>query len=269
MKGRLSLLAALVLAMGALPANAEVHAPPELRAIDVTERLGAQLPAGLAFVDSQGREVELGGYFTGRRPILLTLVYFECPMLCNVVLNGLAKSIRAAEVVPGKDFDLLTVSFDPKDGFETAASRRSHYLEALGSGADLRQWPFLTGRESAIRLLAESVGFGYARVPHAREFAHPAVAIVLTPGGVVSRYLYGVDPPARDLRLALTEASQGKTGSSFDRFLLQCYRYDPATRRYGVYISAFLRIGGLLVFAALSSLLFVLWKREAHRETTP
>jgi protein SCO1/2 len=124
----------------------------------------------------------------------------------------------------------------------------------------------LTGKAAAIQMLADWVGFRYAAVPHARQFAHPAVIMVLTPGGAISRYLYGIDPPARDLRLALAEASQGQSGRSFDRFLLHCYRYDPATRRYGMYISGFLRAGGLLIFAGLSSVLFVLWRREGKRE---
>jgi protein SCO1/2 len=268
MKWLVSSMLALAVLVGAERSRADAPAPPEANAIDVTEHLGAQLSRDLAFVDSEGRAVALGSYFTGRRPVVLTLVYFECPMFCNLVLNGLAKSIRSSGLVAGRDFDLLTVSFDPRDEYKTASARRKHYLDALGLADEPGQWPFLTGGPSAIRDLANGVGFGYAPVPHAREFAHPAVSFVLTPSGVVSRYLYGVEPPSRDLRLAVAEASRGKAGSSFDRFLLQCYRYDPATRRYGVYISAFLRVGGLLVFGALSSLLFVLWRREARGETS-
>src|SRR5262249_48651187 len=148
--------------------------------------------------------------------------------------------------------------FDPDDDFKVAAARRKHHLQSLGVADDGATWPFLTGGPRAIGALAAAAGFGYVRVPHAREFVHSAVVLVLTGNGTISRYVYGVDPSLRDVRLAVAEASQGKSGSSFDRFLLHCYRYDPATRRYGVYVSAFLRTGGLLVFAALASLLFVL-----------
>src|SRR5262249_50687332 len=161
-------------------------APSELRTVDVVEHLDRPMPRNLQFADADGRRVELGRYFSGRRPVVLTLVYFECPMLCNLVLAGLTKSIVGAGVSLGNDFDPLTVSIDPSDEPPAAAARRKHYLDALGVSGEGGGWPFLTGDAGAIRALADAAGFVYAPVPHAREFAHPAVAIVLTPDGVVS-----------------------------------------------------------------------------------
>jgi protein SCO1/2 len=255
-----------VLVVTARPLAAEPGLPPELGEVDVVEHLGAKVPRDLSFVDSRGRSVRLGDYLDRGRPVVLTLVYFECPMLCGTVLSGLVKSLSSAGLVAGRDADLLTVSFDPADEPQGAERRRRHYLQALGAPDTGPLWPFLTGAQTDIAALAEAVGFRYARVRRSSEFAHAAVVFVLTPDGTLSRYLYGFETPPRDLALALVEASAGKTGRTIDRFLLHCYRYDPASRRYGLYVAGFLRTGGLIVFAALAAGLAVLWRRELHKE---
>lgn len=248
-------------------ARAEAPAPPEFDKVDVVERPGRRVPMDVPFVDSSGQTIRLRNVFSGERPVVLTLVYLHCPMLCSTVLSGLVRGLSAADLHPGRDVDLVTVSFDPADRPADAAEKRRYYLQSAGLSDAEPAWPFLTGAEAQIRDLADGVGFRYARIAHTSEFAHAAVVFVLTPDGTISRYLYGIDFPKRDLRLAVTEASGGRFGSSFDRFLLHCYRYNPATRRYGFYVSTYFRIGGALILSALLTLIgFVSARRSNERE---
>ncbi|GAC1599223.1 MAG: hypothetical protein NVS4B10_10360 [Myxococcales bacterium] len=201
------------------------------------------------------------------KPVILTLVYFDCPMLCSLVMQGLVKGLNESGLALGKDYQAVTVSFNPKDTPRESAVYQSGYLRSL-KGVDKaapQDWLFLTGSEGSIRALAEGVGFKYRWDEESKQFAHPAVAVVLTPDGRISRYLYGVTFPPRDLRLAVVEASGGKVGTSFDRVLLECFKYDPTTRRYGLYVWGFVRGGAALVFLGLAGLLFVLWRREYRR----
>jgi protein SCO1 len=249
--------------------RAETAPPPEMASVDVVERPGHPVPNDLRFVDAEGRTVLLGQAFSGKRPVILTLVYFNCPMLCSTVLQGLTRALSSLGVLPGRDVDLVTVSFDPNDTPRDAAEKRRHYVQALGVPDATPVWSFLTGREPEIRALAEAVGFRYARIAHTSEFAHAAVIFVLTGQGTLSRYLYGIDFPGRDLRLALVEASNGRWGGSFDRFLLHCYRYDPATRRYQFYLSTYFRVGGLLLLSGLGGLIAYLLLRERRKRAAP
>ncbi len=238
--------------------------------INIIENLGQRVPAGLTFLDGHGKKVALDDLLASRQPVLLTLGYYRCPLLCNLVHEGLAKGLKSAGMMPGRDFQGLAVSIDPQDDPKTALTNQRRLLRALtdktdGNMPDDGRWPFLLpapGQEKDVERLAESVGFRYKYDPKSRQFAHAAVALVLTPGGKISRYLYGVDFKPRDLRFSLVEASGGRVGTTLDRVLLTCFKYDPMTQAYTPYAFGFVRIGALLSAAALATLLAILWRRE-------
>ncbi|WP_242334295.1 MULTISPECIES: SCO family protein [Anaeromyxobacter] len=236
--------------------------PAILEEVGVDERLGNRVPLDLELTDGNGRPFRLGDAFRGHRPVVLTLVYYDCPMLCGLILSGMAKTMRENGLVLGKDYEAVTVSFDPKEKPAQAAERRRGYLQSLGRAESEPVWPFLVGTEAASRQLAEAVGFRYKYDPQTKEWAHIAAVFVLGPDGTVSRYLYGIEYPAKDFRLAVVEAADGKVGTSFDKFLLTCYRYDPASRKYEPYAWGFVRAGGLAVLLALSGLIGGLVWRE-------
>lgn len=230
--------------------------------VDVEERLNQPIPASLVFTDSTGAEVSLSELLGGEVPVVLTLAYYRCPALCNLVLAGTARALRESGLEMGKDYRVVTVSIDPSEGPREAKERRRGYLQAMGLSDQTSDWPFLTGDEPSIRELAEAVGFRYRYDAELKQFAHAAVAMVLTPDGRVSRYFYGIAYPPRDLRLSLVEAAGGRVGTTFDRVLLTCFQYDPVSRRYGWAVKTFLRVGSLLIFGGLAGLLAVLWRRE-------
>ncbi len=237
--------------------------PEEVAAkVQVVERLNEPLPRALAFTDSRGRPVTLGQLVVSDKPVILSLVYFRCPSLCPLMLSGLVTGLRESGLSLGEDYELVTVSVDPGETAELGAQRRRGHLQALGYPDSVEGWRTLTGGEAEIRALAEAVGFSYAYDADLGQFAHAAVSFVVTPDGRLSRYLYGVRFPPRDLRLALVEAAGGKVGTAFDRFLLTCYQYDPASKRYQLVVRGVIQGGGLLVFAALGAALAVLWRRE-------
>lgn len=270
----MSRLAAASLAVAALlvaerpaaaPARGEAGSqPPALEGVEVVEQLDGQVPLSAAFLDSQGRPARLDQVFRGDKPAVMALVYYECPMLCGLVLGGLSRAMKETGLELGRDFRAVTLSFDPREKPAQAAVRQKVYLQGLDRPEALSDWPFLTGADPEIRKVADAVGFHYAYDPVSKQYAHAAAIFVLTPTGRVSRYLYGVEFPGRDLRLALVEAGQGRVGTSFDRFLLTCYRYDPAARRYVPYALGFVRAGALLVLFGLACTLAVLWRREAR-----
>ncbi|GIW72444.1 MAG: electron transporter SenC [Planctomycetota bacterium] len=251
-------------AQGAQPAS--LAAPAEVRQVRVEERLGAQLPLELAFRDEQGGERTLGELLAGGRPAVLMLVYYECPSLCNHVLNAWVEAARAIRYRLGEDYTVITVSIDPGEGPELAAAKERAYLEALGRPQQGAGWHWLTGEETRIRALAEAVGFHYLYDPVQDEYAHPAALYVLTPGGRVSRQLDGLSYTPQDLELALLEASEGRIASGLlDRLRLVCYRYDPEARGYVVSAIAAMQIGGAVLAAGLGALLAALWLRERRR----
>jgi protein SCO1/2 len=196
------------------------------------------------------------------RPVILTLVYYECPMLCGLILGAQATSMQKTGLELGKDFDAVTISFDPRENSRLAAERQRQYLRKAGWPERGASWGFLTGNEPEIRRVADAVGFRYAYDEKTKQFAHAAAIMVLTPEGKVARYMYGVDFPPRDLRLALVEAAEGRVGTSFDRLLLTCYRYDNDSRGYRPYVVGFIRLGGASVLGGLAIMLGVLWRRE-------
>jgi len=248
------ILALILLAQVATAADAPV---------DVVERLGDRV-ADAWFMDSESNRVRLRDLTARGKPVILTLIYFDCPMLCSLVQKGVIKAINESGLRLGQDYYGLTVSFSPRDRVPEARLRQGGYLQTLRNAgrAYPAHWPFLTGGDSAIRSLAESVGFRYRYDAEAQQYEHPAVSLVLAPDGKISRYLYGVEFPARDLRLAVVEASEGKVGTTLDRVILRCFKYDPASRKYHFYVMGALRLGSTAFAVALAGLLGVLWWRE-------
>jgi protein SCO1/2 len=226
--------------------------PPITREVGIDQRLNAQVPLDLPFRDEDGRPVRLGDYF-GRRPVVVALVYYECPMLCTQVLNGLISALGVLSFDAGREFDVVAVSFDPKEGPGLASAKKRAYLERYGRQGAERGWHFLTGDEPSIARLTKAVGFRYAYDQAIDQYAHGAGIIVLTPHGVVSRYFYGIEYAPRDLRLGLVEASADRIGTAVDRVLLLCYHYDPSTGRYGFVALTLVRIGGALTLVALGA----------------
>jgi len=236
-----------------------------LQDIDVIEHLGDRVPSGLRYQDASGAHVSLDDLLHKGKPVVVTLGYHRCPMLCGLVLDGLAKAARTNGLKLGKDFLAVDVSIDPGEDIKLLRSAQHRVVELAGNGATTADWPFWVSGEDAgeaARRLAGAVGFRYKYDPTSKLFAHDAVAFVLTPDGTIARYLYGVDYPARDFRMALVEAGGGRIGTSLDKVILSCYRYDPAKRRYGPFIFGFMRIGAGTVFLALAGLLIVLWRKE-------
>jgi len=259
---------ALLLALGATPPSSAQLADPvpaDLEGVDVVEHLDGRLPLDVRLRDESGRAVTLGDYFRAERPVLLLLAYYRCPMLCNLVLAGAVESLRQIELEPGGGFEIVTVSFDPRDTPETAAAKKKTTIESYGRAGAGEAWHFLTGDEDEVRRLADALGFGYRYVEERGEFAHPAVLFVSTPDGRIARYLYGVQYDPRTLRLSLVEASAGKSGSTLDRFLLYCYHYDPEAGRYSPVAFNIMRVGGAATAVVLAATLLLLWRRDMRR----
>jgi protein SCO1/2 len=221
--------------------------------VDVKEALGAELPLHLVFRDEKDREVHLYDVVRGDKPILLSIAYYKCPMLCGLSLRNVASAVHDISLRPGVDYRLVTVSFDPTDGSVDAESMRKNTTAAF---ADV--WPFWTGGQEPIDALLVSLGVRLFRDPASGQFAHPSVFFVLTPEGRISRYLYGVDVPNRDVKLALIEASHGKIGTTIDHVLLRCFAWDPSTRRYGLFITEYFRTGAALILASVAAFVIVL-----------
>lgn len=236
------------------------------REVNITEHLGDRLPLDLPFTDENGQPTTLGAQFKSNRPVLLSLVYFKCPMLCSLVLSGITKTMREMDLHLGTDYDALTISFDPKDEARVAREKQGHYLQAVNEPGKTQYWPFLTGSAESIRQVTKAVGFDYYFDEETKQFAHAAVVFIITPEGKISRYLYNVSFEPRQLKLALVEASMGKAGVSMDKAMLQCFKYDPASRRYQFYVFGFLRLSSLAVLLALGGLLGRLWWMEGKRK---
>ncbi len=242
--------------------------PKELEGVGITEKLGASLPLDLSFVDEAGRPVQLASYFGQGRPVLLTLNYYSCPMLCTLMLNGLIDGLRELKWTPGREFEVVTVTINPLETPTLARLKKQTYMEYYERPAAAAGWHFLTGRESEIRRLADAVGFGYAWVESRKEYAHPAAIMLASPDGRVVRYLYGVMYEPKDLRLAIAEAGEGKVGSTAEQILLYCFHYDAEAGRYVIAASNLMRAGGLATAAIFGSWLFVWWRRSTRRRDT-
>ena len=209
--------------------------PAPLREIGFDQNLDTHVPLDTPFMDESGRAVKLGDYF-GTRPVVMVFAYYDCPMLCTMVINGLASALDVLSLEPGKDFEIVTVSFDPRDTPATAAAKKAAYIARYKQPGAAAAWHFLTGDQPSIDRLTKAAGFRYVWDKETKQFAHPTGVIVLTPDGRLARYLFGIEYGPRDLRYAIVEASNGKVGSAVDSLLLYCYHYDPTTGRYGVAI---------------------------------
>jgi protein SCO1/2 len=268
----LRLIAALgvICAPAIAGAAAPTGSPAWAEGADVDEHLGARLPLDLQFTDARGRRTPLRTLFDGTHPVLLVLAYYECPQLCSLVLDSTAAAMQQLErqgFALGRGYRVATVSFDASERVDQAARKQASVLAGLGV-RDPDAWPFLVGDADNVRALTQRLGFRFLRDPATGALAHAAVVFVLTPDGVISRYLYGIDFPPQNLKLALLEASQGKTGSFADRVLMRCFQYDPATRRYGLFVSRFMKLGGLVILLVVVAVIawFVHEDRRRHRE---
>ena len=228
--------------------------PAILDQVGIDQHLNEQAPLDLEFRNETGRTVKLGDYFD-RKPVVLMLVYYDCPQLCNEVLSGFVRSLRGMRFVPGDQFTTVTISFDPRETSDLAARKKESYIKNYGQPAAAQGWHFLTGDAASIKALTQAVGFRYAWDEATRQFAHASGIMVLTPQGKLSRYFYGVEYAPRDLRLGLVEASEGKIGSLADQVLLLCFHYDPTTGKYGMVIMNLIRIGAVLTLSGASLLL--------------
>jgi protein SCO1/2 len=267
---RFRIHAALLLVLSGLaafPAAAQQSTTPEiLKRVGIQQNLNSQIPPNLEFRDESAKTVRIGDYF-GKKPIVLSLVYFECPALCTEVLNGQLRTMNAISLNLGSDFEAITVSFEPKDTPTLAKAKRDVYIGQYGRPGAVDHWHFLTGEQQSIDALTKVAGFQYAYDPAIKQFAHAAAIMVLTPEGRIDRYFYGVIYPARDFRLGLVEASQGKIGTITDHAMLYCYQYDPMTGKYGVVIINVLRISGGLTVLALGIFMTIMFLRERKRPT--
>lgn len=263
-----ALVSIAVVTAGAPAAIAEDRQEPlpaDLEGVEIVERPDAQVPLDLRFVDESGSEASIRDYMRHGRPVILTLNYYRCPMLCTLILNGLVQGMKDMTWIPGNQFEVVTVSIDPNETPNLARGKKKSYLEDYGKPEAAAGWHFLTGRQADIRRLADSVGFGYAYIPERNEFAHGAAIFVLTPEGRVSRTLYGVQFDAPTLRLALVEASQGRIGSVMDRFILYCYHYDATAGKYAPAALKIMQVGGGITVLLLGSVLASLWLRELRQ----
>ncbi|MGH7825068.1 MAG: SCO family protein [Candidatus Binatia bacterium] len=254
-------MACLLLLAADGQARANGAGPCALRDVGFDQRLGAQLPLELRFREEQGTSVELSEYFRNK-PIILMFAYYDCPNLCPLALEGLVKSLKALSFEVGKEFDVVVVSIDAKKGPALATTNKEKYVQKYGRPGAERGWHFLKGEEASIKQLTEAVGFRYAYDAEKDQYAHASGIIILTPQGRISRYLYGIEYPPRDVRLGLVEASAGRIGSPVDQLLLLCYQYDPVTGKYTVAITNVLRLAGVATALGLGSCVFIMVRRE-------
>ena len=243
------------------PANVR---PPGLKNVGIRQNLNQQIPPDLAFTDDLGRPVHLADYF-GKRPLILNLVYYNCPMLCGEVLSGLEHSLRMMKFDVGKEFDVITVSFDPNETPEMAAKKKSEFLKRYNRAGGEQGWHFLVGKQDAINTLTQVAGFDYQYDEKTKQFAHATAIMILTPQGKIAQYYYGVEYPPKDLRLGLVEAGAGKIGNVVDQMLLYCYHYDPEQGKYSATILRVLRLAGIATMLFLGTIIVVLIRRgPAH-----
>jgi len=237
--------------------------PELLKQVGIDQKLNQTIPLNLAFRDENGNRVELEQYF-GQKPVILTLVYYNCPMLCTQVLNGVESGLKELPTDIGKQFEVVTISIDPTESHVLAKVKKEMYVGMYGRPGAAEGWHFLTGDEAQIKQLADAVGFRYAYDPDTKQFAHASAIMLLTPEGKISRYFYGIQFPSRDLRLGLVEASEGKIGTPVDQVLLFCYHYDPATGKYGLLISRVIQAGGALTVLILGIAMVILFRGEHY-----
>ena len=242
--------------------------PEALREVRIEQKLDQQLPLDLTFRDENGNDVKLGQYF-GQKPVVLAFVYYDCPRLCTQVLNGMVTSFRVLPFQMGQEFDVVTISFDPRETPALASAKKKVYVDYLPEKMRANAaagWDFLTGDEANIQKITEAVGFHYRWDEKTQQFAHASAIMITTPQGKLSRYFYGVDYPARDLRLGLIESAENKIGSTADQLLLFCYHYDPATGKYGAQIMRVMRVAGVITLLGILAMVLLLKGRNTNVE---
>jgi protein SCO1 len=240
--------------------------PPGLEFVGITQHLNAEVPGNLEFRDEAGNLVKLSDYFGHGRPVILNLGYYQCPMLCSELLQGLVGSMKALTFDLGKDFDVVTVSFDPRETTEMAAAKKRDIMKRYGRANSDQGWHFLTGQADQIHALTQAVGFEYQFDPKTEQYAHAAAIVMLTPDRHVSGYFYGVEFSPKDLRLGLVQASENRIGNIGDQVLLYCYHYDPRTGKYGAVISNILKLAGLLTIVILGTFVLIMFRADRHAD---
>jgi protein SCO1 len=280
-RGVLALAAGLLLAISVTSAQvssygdkqigetASDHLPDVLKRATIVQKLNTQIPLESQFVDETGKAVRMGDYFA-KRPAILSLVYYNCPMLCSEELDGLVGALQMVKFTPGKDFDVVVVSIDPSETPELAAKKKAFYLKRYGHPETANGWHFLTGHQTAISALADATGFGYVRVPgpdgRMNQFAHASAIELVTPGGKLSQYYLGVEYSPKDLRLGLVEASEHKIGSPVDEILTYCYHYDPTLSRHSLIVARVVQLGCLVTLLCLGFYMIVMFRRDRKHE---
>jgi protein SCO1 len=239
------------------------NVPPQFKDVTFAQRLGQKLPLDVRFTDETGRSVALGEYF-GSRPVVLAFVYYQCPMLCIQVMNGISSALKVLPFTPGKDFDIVLVSFDPRDTPEAANAKKRAHLDHWAVRETSNGWHFLTGSEASIRQVTSAAGFTYQWDTETNQFAHVSGLLVATHDGTLSRYFYGVEYSPRDLRLALIDSGNGKIGSVVDELLLYCFQYDPSHGRYGPVFMNIMRLGGVLTVCFIGGFILLMRRREVR-----
>ncbi len=248
---------------------AEDHLPDMLSKVTIAQRLNQKLPLNATFRDANGGTVQLGDYF-GERPVILALVYYQCPMLCSEELKGLVGALEMVSFKPGKDFDIVVISIDPNEGPALAHAKKVEYVKYYGHPESAPGWHFLTGPQASIHAVSEAVGFGYVRVPgpdgKLNQFAHASSIEIVTPDGRLAQYYLGVEYSPNDLRLGLVEASQHRIGTPVDNLLTYCYRYDPQRNKHSLVIARVVQLGGLVTVLGLGSFMAVMFRRDIKRD---
>ena len=245
---------------------------PVLEKVGIAQHLNQQLPLNLTFTDDAGKQVQLGQYF-GKRPAILALVYYQCPMLCSEELNGLASALQMVSLVPGKDFNIIVVSIDPSEGTDLAAAKKRTYLKRYGHPETADGWHFLTGTQPNIDALTQAVGFGYTKIPgpdgKLNQFAHASSIQIVTPQGRLAQYYMGVEYSPKDMRLGLVEASANRIGSPVDNILTYCYHYDPSTNKHSLIVARVVQLGGLITMLCLGGFMWVMFRRDVRGAHVP
>ncbi|CAN5588527.1 SCO family protein [soil metagenome] len=242
--------------------------PETLKKTGIEQRLGEQLPVDAEFTDENGRTIKLGDLFKNGRPAVLALVYYECPMLCNQILNGLTGTLKGISLEPGKDFDVIAISFDARENGKTelVKNKKASYMERYGRPGTEKGWHFLTGSQESIDAVTQAAGFSYEWDDASNQFAHASAIMLTTPEGELSRYFYGIDYAPRDVKLGLVESSESKIGSLTDQLLLYCYHYDPSTGKYGFAILNALRGAAIATLIGMVAMGFVFWRRNKAKK---
>ena len=241
--------------------------PDALKTIGIEQKLGVQLPLDIDLKDEDGKAVKLGDYFNTGRPVIVAFVYYECPMLCNQVLNGLTGSLKGISFDAGKDFDVLAISFDARenDKPDLAKNKKASYIERYARAGTEKGWHFLTGTEDSIQKVTSTAGFSYKWDEKSNQFAHAAGVMIANPDGKLSKYFYGIDYSPKDIKFGIMESAENKIGNPAEQLLLYCYHYDPATGKYGLAILRVIRLGGVLTLLGMGAMALVFWRRNKRK----